>query len=312
MASTLKERKMKKYAIGIDLGATFFRVGLIDNNGKVLSLEKSSAPKDSKIAIKNIKRAIKNIINRKGLNFQKEISGIGLSIASPVNPQTGQVNWSKKLPFSGNYNILKDLKKGFRKPIFIENDLNAAALAELHFGSLKGKKNGIILTVSSGIGSGIILNGSLYRGSNFSAGEVGHIVVNPLSKELFCNRGDTGCWEAFASAKSVERRYFLKYKKRKTAKEIVALAKKGDKKSLKILKEAAFWLGIGMSNVINILDPEVIIIYGSFFLESWPLMKNDILKVIKKRSFNPKIKILKTRLGDNGCLLGAGLLVFKS
>lgn len=301
---------MKKYAIGIDLGGTHLRFAIVSKDGKFLNYKKLDTPKESKKAWNLIKENIINIVQEKKVDFKKDILGIGLSIASPANPETGVVNWSKKLPFSGNFNILKTLKKEFKKPVFVENDLNAEALAEMNFGVLKNIKNAVILTVSSGIGSAIILDGKVYQGSNFSAGEIGHTIVNPYCRELLCNRGDTGCWEAFTSAKSLERRYFLKYKKKNEAKNIVRLAKNGDKKSFSLLKEIAYWLGIGITNIINALDPEIIVLYGDYLLETWPILEKDARKIIKERAFNSKISIKKTLLGDNGCLLGASLLVF--
>ncbi len=304
---------MKKYAVGIDIGATHLRVGIVSRSGRLLSSRKFCTPKSTQSTIKTIKDSIKDLVSENSLSFRNDILGIGIAVASPnVNSNTGSVNWNPVFPFSKNFNLKDALKKIFKKPIFIENDLNAAAVGEMYLGELKRKKNGIVLTVSSGIGSGIVMNRDLYRGYNLSAGEVGHTILNPFCKGLRCNsRGDIGCWEALASAKSAERRYFLKYKKRLEAKEIVKLAKKGDKKSLKILKEITYWLGVGISNIINVLDPEVIVIYGSFFLSIWSLISRDIKKAVKEKSFNPKIIFKKTKLGDDGGLLGAAFLVFR-
>lgn len=302
---------MKKYAVGIDLGGTHLRIGLVDKSGKILDLVKIDNPKNVKDIITTIRDKTFDLVKENSLNFRRNISGIGVAVASPVNPETGKANWSRKLPFSKNFNLLKILKKYFERPVLIENDLNAAALGELLFGGFKGKKNGIIITESTGIGSGIILSGEIYRGHNFIAGEIGHMIVNPLCRDLKCNRGHIGCFEALASAKSAEQRYFARYKRKLVAEEIVKLAKIGDKKSLKILKEIGFWLGVGITNIINILDPEVIVIYGDFFLNIWPLIQGDIKKIVKKRSFNPKIIFQKTKLGDNGGVLGAASLIFK-
>ncbi|OIP22181.1 hypothetical protein COX95_03550 [bacterium CG_4_10_14_0_2_um_filter_33_32] len=301
---------MKKYIIAIDMGGTHIRTAIFDKDSRILSLE-SFHNSHSIVDIKKIKDSIRAQSNNLAIDINRDVDGIGIAIASPgVNPATGKVNWNKlTFTFPKNFNILNEFRKEFKKPVFIENDLNSAALAELYVGNLQGKKNGLVITVSTGIGAGIISNGFLLRGSNYTAGEIGHMFINDNDKELVCNRGDFGCWEAFASAKSTEQRYYKKYKKQISAKEIIKLAQKGNKKALSVLKDISFWFGLGLSNIINILDPEVIVMYGNFFLNSWPLFKKDVLKIIQKRSFNPSIKFKRTKFGDNGSLIGAANLV---
>lgn len=301
---------MKKYAIGIDLGQTHTRIALVNKTGKIKVFRKLRTSDTSQGIIKAIKKNIEDILSENKLNFSKDILGIGVAVASPgVNPKDGRLVWNKSLPFSKRFNLLNVLKKEFNKPVFIDNDLNATVIAEAKIGCLKKIKNGVVLTCSTGVGAGIILNGDIYRGLSFNAGEVGHMIVNPLDREFACNTGHFGDPDGLASARSVEKRYFKKSKKRLEAKEIVKLAKKGDRKALKSLKETAFWLGITIYNIINILDPECIVIYGNFFLESWSLIKKELQKNIQK-SFNPKISVKKTKLGDNGGILGAAFLVF--
>ncbi len=301
---------MKKYAIGIDLGGTHLRTSIIDSKGKILALSKIKNLGNAKKILESIIGSINDIVKDTGLIFSKDIIGIGLSIASPnVNIKTGQVNWNKTIPFSKNFNLKKYLEKKLKKRVVIENDLNAVAFAEFHLGCMQD--NSIVIAISTGIGAGIVINGDIYRGKTFAAGEIGHMFISSNSNNR-CTRGDKGCWEALASGKAVEANFSKVYKQKMTAKDIVLSAKKNDKRSLRIIKDTSYFIGIGISNIINILDPEVIVIYGSFFLSIWPLVGNNIKKVIKERSFNPKIKILKTKLGDNGGILGAALLVFNS
>ena len=303
---------MKKYAIGVDLGQTHLRVALVNKTGKLRAFYKLRTPDTSQGIIKAIKRNIEDILIENNLKLRQDIIGIGLAVASPgVNPKSGRLAWNESLPFSKNFNLLKALKKELKKPVFIENDLNAAAIAEAKIGSLKDVKNGVVLTCSTGVGAGIILNKDIYRGFSFNAGEVGHMIINPFDREFVCNTGHFGDPDGLASARSAEKRYFKKSKKRLEAKEIVKLARKGNQKALQTLKETAFWLGITIHNIINILDPERVVIYGNFFLESWPIVNKDIKKIVQK-SFNPKIPIKKTKLGDDGGCIGAALLVFNN
>jgi len=292
-----------KYAIAIDLGGTHFRIALVSSAGKILKLNKTKTPKKPTEIVSLISDFIEQV--------DKKIIGIGVAIASPLNSKTGEVSWTKRLSYPKSFNLKKELEKKIKKPIFCENDLNATALGEAVFGSLKKVGNGVVITISTGIGGGLIINKKLYTGSNFLAGEVGHIPVDTKSK-MKCNHGHIGDWEALSSALSVEKRYKEKTNKKKTAKEIVELAKSGDKISKKILKETSKYIGIGLSGVINILDPEVVVIYGSFFLKIWPIYNKEIKKYLFMRAFNKKVRFVKTKLGDNGGLLGVASLVFKA
>jgi len=300
---------MKKQAIAIDMGGTNLRFALVDDKGRINHLSKKANPGNKKKLLEAIDQEISRLLR----NISKDaILGIGVSVASPnVNCKTGSINWNKEtFPYFGSFNLKKYLEKSFNQKVFIENDLNAAALGELHFGALKGRGNGILITNSSGIGAGIVIDKELYRGNSFSAGEVGHMMLDLAGKNV-CTRGDKGCWESFCSGRALEADYFRQLKEEKTAKEIVSLAKNGDKKSLKLLKPLGSYIGMGLSNIINILDPEVIIIYGSFFLEIWPLVRKDVKEFLLDRSFNPNVTIVKTELGDNGSLLGAACLALK-
>lgn len=301
---------MKNFVLAIDLGGTNLRICVVDKQGNIFSLKKIRTPKNEKLIVNEIKELAFEILNEVKISL-KNIKGVGVAIASPnVNP-SGKVNWNKAtFPLKKSFNIKTSLNKYFKKNIFVENDLNAAALAEVFWGKLKGKKNGAIITASTGVGAGIIIDGKIYRGSTFSAGEIGHTIVNSHSK-FTCTRNDKGCLESLCSGRSAEQRYYDKYKKRIEAKEIVIMAKKGNTRCMKIINDISYWLGAGITNLINTYDPEAIVIYGSFFLSIWPMTKNNIKDVIKKHSFNPDIKIYPTSLGDNGSILGSASLVYQ-
>lgn len=301
-----------KYAIGIDAGGTNFRIGIVDSTGKIISQKKFQTPKDTDSFLKATSESTKEILSEAGLDTNKDIKGVGIAIASPLNPETGEVKWTGRFPFPKDFNIKEELSERLGKPVFIGNDMNVATEGEAEFGALRGVKNGVVITVSTGIGGGFLLDGKVYQGHNFASAEVGHMIVDPQSKEFKCTHGHTGDWEALGAATSAEDRYEKKYGKRITAKEITEKAKAGDKDCREILKETAHWAGIGLVNIVNLMDPEVIVIFSGFFNGLWEMFSGDIKKILKEKSLNPNVKFEPTQLGDNGGLLGAASLVFRA
>lgn len=264
--------------IAVDLGGTFLRVGLVKNN-QILKYIKKPTPRNKDNLIKELFLSIELLIN-------KNIKGIG--IASPGPLKNGIIKNPPNLPLQ-NYNLKKELLKKFKKKVEIENDASCVALAEAKFGCKK--KNFFVLTLGTGIGGGIIINGKLYKGEGY-AGELGHIILNN-------ERDFEDLWK---DRRRLSKKYFSQILL------IKDLLKIKDKRARKILNETSNYLGQGIASLINIFDPEVVILSGGI-RETGDKFLNMIKKQINKYTILPKKTFIRwTKLKHSG-ILGASLLI---
>jgi len=305
----------KDLAIAIDLGATNLRAGIISKNGKILKQLKTQTPK-----IKNqptlLSETIIVLINSLLENYDKKrILGIGVVVPSPIDSKNGEMVNPPNLPYK-KVPIVKPLEKYFSIPVALANDCNAAVRAEKYFGAGKKSKNFVYLTISSGIGAGIIADNHQLAGYNESAGEVGHFIVD-TEYDLNCSCGKgSGHWEAYCSGSDMPIffKIWLKSKKIKnkyavkTSKDIFDLAAIKDKNILNFLKQIGKINARGVSNIIVAYNPEIIIMSGAVVLNNHNLIIPEIKKNVDKFLTLPKIII--SPLKENACLIGAASLVF--
>ena len=257
--------------IAVDLGGTYLRISLVKNN-KILRYIKKKTPKGKGALLKELFSTIGELIEK-----NKGIKGIGVSCAGPLEPRTGIIKNPPNLPL-GNFNLKKVLQSKFKRRVEIENDANCVALAEAKFGVGRGKKNLIVLTLGTGIGGGIIIDGKLYNGEGY-AGELGHIVLD--------------------DGKDFER---LWKEKRQDVKKFF------EKKDKKQLDKTAKYLGQGIASLINIFDPEIVILSGGV-KETGSVFLNMIKNNVNKYQIIPrKVQIKWTGLKHPGTL-GASLLI---
>ncbi len=300
-------------AIGIDIGGSEIKAGIITNKGKILKKIKieTNSIHGKKSLIKNLERIIKKLDS-------KEIKGIGIGFAGGVDSKKGQIIQSPNIPSMNNVFLVKELKKKFRKKIILENDAALMALAEALIGA--GKKYSIVvgLTAGTGIGSGLIINKKIYSGKD-NLTEIGHTIINFNGPKCSC--GNNGCLEQYVGIKPLmkltERKIelhnsILKKMWPLTPKKVDLAAKKKDKTAVSILKETGIYLGIGLTNILNSFNPDVIILGGG--LSNSDLMIKTAVKEMKLRAFKRtrNTKILKAKFRNNAGIIGAGLIVFKS
>lgn len=197
-----KERKMAK-RIGIDVGGTNVKIALVDDNGKIIY--SNSVPTYAKMGyeytVNNIKQAIRDLMKETNTTTS-DIEGIGFDFPGQVDCKTGVVKLAPNIPGWVNVPIAQMIEDEFHIPTRIDNDVRCAALGELKFGAGKGCENFICITVGTGIGSGIVINGKVVRGATNAAGELGHIKLQ-MNGGPICGCGDTGCLEAFASGPAI-------------------------------------------------------------------------------------------------------------
>jgi len=288
---------MKKVIIGLDLGGTKIAAAAANEKGQILSeiIVPTEAQKGKDRVIHNMARAIETLAR----SLKAKISCIGVGVPGPISYQTGVVINPPNLPGWKKVNLKAILTRRFRVPIHIDNDANCAALGEALFGAGKRASDFLYITVSTGIGGGIIINRQIYRGKDGSAGEFGHMIIDPRGYKCGC--GNRGCFEAMASGTSVRTR------SGEDAMAIHIKAQQGDKKALKVIKETAHYLGLGIANLVNIFNPELVVVGGGLSNLGEMLLK-PTRKEFKKYALPlpaRSVKIVRAKLRDRSGLMGA-------
>ncbi len=302
----------KNIACAIDIGATNFRIALVSTMGKILVLKKTKTPNNIKSDKKFIEKISKTISDFIFENDAKDIKKIGISVAGALNKKEKTVVFPN-LPIKKiNLGLLE---KKLKVKINLTNDCEAAVLAEKSFGN-HNTENLVYITISTGIGGGVISEGKLIEGIDGSAAEVGHFTINS-KYNLLCGCGGKNHWEAYASGINIPK--FFKFwvknsnlsvnlNKYDNAEKIFDSAKNSDKIAFDFICELGKINSQGVSNVIFAYNPEVIVLGGIVTLKNPKYIKNGILKNIDKFVKTPKIKI--TKLGDEITILGAAYTVF--
>ncbi|MBM7556076.1 ROK family protein [Halanaerobacter jeridensis] len=308
-----------KYVVGIDLGGTKILTAVADMEGEILAKVKrpTEAKKSKDIIFANIKETIYQVLEKADINVE-EIAGIGLGSPGPLDVETGVIVNPPNLELK-DVDVEKELSE-FKVPVFLENDANAAAVGEKYFGSGQDTKDMVYITISTGIGAGVIMDGQILHGADSGAGELGHATLDPHS-DVQCGCGNYGCFEVLASGTALSRRGREAVKERKDTMiaDLVAdtaeidgavvakAARKGDKIAKEIIDEVANYLGIGLANAINNFNPEKIIIGGGV-TDSWDLFAEKVERVMKRRALDFLVKgkeITTSQLGSEIGVKGA-------
>lgn len=312
------------YRIGVDLGGTNIAVGVVDENYKIIGRGKvkTRAPRPAEAIFDSIKEAIDMAVVNAGINYD-EIVSVGIGTPGSVNKDTGAIEFSNNLQF---HNVpAKDmLEERLKKPVYLENDANAAALGEAVAGCGNGVKNFVAVTLGTGVGSGIIIDGKIYRGSNFCGGEMGHMVINVDG--IPCNCGRKGCWEKYASATALVSQAVEAMQGNKASllwqtcdgdlnkvegKTIFEALDMGDETAKAVVDRYLYYVSIGLANVINALQPESVCIGGGISGQGEKILKpiRDIVKAERYSVYADKqANILPAALGNDAGIIGAALL----
>ncbi len=288
----------------IDIGGTKIAAGMVDENGRIVrSME---CPTDARAGFENAISRIASMLRQTAKEAGVEITGIGIGSTGPIDPETGVIGIVEFLPGWDGKNLLSALRREFDVRIALENDADAAALGEAFWGVGRGKRHVLYVTISTGIGAGIILDGKLYRGVDRSHPELGHHVLDADGPPCTC--GARGCWEIFASGTSLARWYNEQSSTEPiTAKRIFELAAEGNALAKKAVEREAYYLGVGVANLATIFSPEMIILGGSV-MGSAPMLMDGIRKIIRQNcAFVPheRIELRVASLGPYTPLIGA-------
>lgn len=301
---------MVRYIFGIDLGATYGKIGLVNWKNKIL-VKNKFATKDylnKKDLIEAIVKIIKDILKQKKL-CKKDILGIGMGLPGPIDSKNGIVHFFPNIAGWHNVPLKKIIQNKLGIPKFIDNDVNLMALAESRIGAGRGVKNIVCLTLGTGVGGGLILEGQLYRGWTLSAGEIGHVPLNENGP--LCKCGGKACLERYIGNKYILQKAREKFGKNITLETLSEKAKKGNFKAIKIWQDVGRRLGLALSGIINLLDPQIIIIGGGISAAGSVLF-DSVRKTIQNRMMSEPlkdVKVVKTRLGQNASIIGATFLV---
>ncbi len=292
----------------VDIGGTKIAVGMVDDNGKVLS--RMEAPTDPNRYSDSIE-LIAHMLRKTAQRAEAEITGIGIGSTGPVDPMRGEFGDVDFLPGWRGKSPVKDLARVFSVLVALENDGDAAALAEAGWGAGRNRNRLIYVTVGTGIGGGIVLDGKLYRGVDGAHPEIGHHVIDPAGPKCTC--GFRGCWESLAAGPAMVAWLLhnapADYPNRQglTAKRICELAKEDDVMALQAIETEAYYLGLGLANLINLFTPEAIVLSGSV-MKSADLFMHRIRDLISTGCrFVPaaKTQLTLASLGDDTNLIGA-------
>lgn len=312
------------YYIGVDIGGTSIKVGVVDKNGNLLKKQSFKTLIDNHYTeiAQDIYKTILDLLE--SLNLKKEdIKAIGVGSPGCIDSNTGTIMYASNLKWE-NVPLGKMLTDLSGWPAFVHNDANAAAMGEWMFGSGKNYKNVVFVTIGTGIGGGVIINGELFEG-NFSAGtEIGHIRLG--TQGIQCTCGRTDCYETYASATALIRLTknamnqnssskmwdFVEGDIEKTGgKTAFECAKAGDEAAKKVIDEYIFYLGEGLINLANIFRPDVIILGGGVCAQGEALTKplqEHMDKYIFASEFLPTVPIITASLGNDAGIIGAAAL----
>ena len=279
--------------IGVDIGGT--KIGVCIGNYEALIFREIRFPTRTqpKAVIEDISKAIRFLISE----YRGDLKAIGIICGGPLDANKGIIQSPPNLPEWIDIPIVKILQREFNIPIYLQNDANACALAEWKWGNGRGCKNMIFLTFGTGLGAGLILNGRLYNGHSGLAGEVGHIRISDHGSICY---GKKGSWESYCSGTGISKMYKDHFNEQLSAKEICRLAEQGDKKALYIIDISATYLGKGLALLMDILNPEKIVI-GSIFTRSESLFRSSMEKSIHKEALEQTSKdclVLPSLLGE--------------
>ena len=303
---------MRGYTVGVDVGGTNIKFGLVNSQGKVVAryhLNTKSYGLRKNELVKVLVGAIDALLKENNIS-RNHVAGIGIGLPGLIDPVKGVVHFLPNIPGWRKVPLKNIFEKGLGIKTFLENDVNLITLGEWKFGAGRGAKNMVCMTLGTGVGGGLIFNNRLYRGEGFVAGEIGHMPLNENGSDCGC--GGYACLERY-----VGNRYILK----KAAKifrrptidfpDIRRLSRQGDKRARLFWKEMATHIGNGLVGIVNLLNPTLIVIGGGVS-NNYRFLFPTIRRVIKKRAMPVQasmVKIVRAKLGDEAGIIGANVLV---
>ncbi|MBI5304651.1 MAG: ROK family protein [Chloroflexi bacterium] len=312
---------MTDHIVAIDLGGTKFRLALCESNGRIVQqiAHETRAPEGAEAVFTRMVAAIRDFTGG------ASIRGIGLSAPGPLDARRGVILQAPNIPGIDGFPIKTRFENAFGAPTFIGNDANLAALGEHQLGAGRGVAHMIYVTISTGIGGGIIVDNQLLLGARGFAGEIGHQTLDAFGP--LCNCGNIGCLEALASGPAIAKSALDEIRKGResnlldlvkrdhtkiTANTVAQAARGGDKLSCRMFERAGFFIGLGLVNLLHTFDTQLFVLGGGIAINTWDLFYNSMLMAFDKytmKSMRGDVRIVPAQLGDDAGLVGAAALV---
>lgn len=316
-------KNSKGLVVAVDLGGTKTLVALVDGSNQIIVKDYSvtHANEGPKLVVQEMCQAVDRVLAQRG-RLLPEVQSLAIAAAGAIDTKNGMVTFSPNLPGWRDIPLVAMLRERYPLDVYLIHDASAAAVAEHCLGAGKGTRHMIYLTVSTGIGGGIIINGKLYQGTAGAAGEIGHMVIDYRGPK--CNCGNYGCLEVLASGPALARdaaKWIQAGRKsilsemvhgkldELTARDVGNAARQGDKVALAAIRQIAEYLGVALTNLVNIFNPEMIVVGGGVS-NLGELLLRSVRQVVKERGFPfavSNVRIIKALLGDNVGVLGAAV-----
>lgn len=313
-----------KYYIGIDLGGTNIKAGVVNEKFEIIAKvsTKTGLPRPAIEICEDMAKTAMQAVEEAGLTLE-QIESVGIGTPGTANSDTGVIEYSNNLGFL-NLPIVELMQKFIDKPCFVENDANAAAYGEFLAGAAKEAKDAVCITLGTGVGGGIIIDGKIYSGHNFGAAEIGHTVIDPNGP--LCTCGRYGCFEVFSSATGLIRMTKEAMDSDKesklwkvveengykiSARTAFIAMRQGDKTAQDVVDKYIRYLACGITNTINIFQPDVLCIGGGVCNEGDPLLlplKELVEKEVYTRNSEKNTEIVIAQLGNDAGIIGAAFL----
>jgi glucokinase len=308
----------------VDLGGTNLRAANVNHEGHIQDRIKQPTPKSALAgeivsAISAATRQCEAVALRRGAT----IRAVSVVVPGSVHAETGVIVNAPNIPSLPGFKLGAALETELGREVLLENDANAAAVGEMWQGAARGCRTIICLTLGTGVGSGIILDGELWRGIDGTAGEIGHTSVDPFGS-VQCKCGNIGCLEVCASATAVVRMAQEKLSQTResklksvspddlTAEDVYRAAAEGDELALSIFRQVGVYLGVAMAGLVNIFNPETIVVGGGLSA-AWEFFGESAKQEVPRRAFPvpaKRCRIVRAQCGDDAGLLGAAQLIF--
>jgi glucokinase len=317
---------MSSYVAGIDLGGTKIGSCIMDAGGRILARETlpTLAHEGPEAVVGRMKKTVYDLIEMTHMD-KKQIAAIGIGVPGPLDRNRGIVKNPPNLPGWHDIPLIALMRDEFDLPVVMENDANAAALAENLYGAGKNVRNFMYITVSTGIGGGFVVDGKLLTGEYGNAVEIGHTTINFDGPRCGC--GNRGCWEAYASGTALARfaREGIRAGRNSRivemagqegikAEHVFAAAKEGDEFALELVEKEAFYLGVGLANVVNTYNPGLIAMGGGLTNE-WDMFYETMIRVMKERALKANtedLRVVKAALGTDAGIIGAAAVAWST
>lgn len=309
------------FYIGLDLGGTTLKGGLVTGAGELVHEARVRSEQEQS---KRLWEQMLDLVHElTGLQPDRRVAGVGIGVPGLVNQQTGRIEILTNLPELSEIDVIGEMNRETGLPVVLDNDANAAAYGELKVGAARGRRNVFFVALGTGIGSGIIIDGRIYRGTMGFAGEFGHITIDPEGIECAC--GNIGCLETVASAPNIVRRTRERLKRDRTsslsrlgvprdreftAEDIAHAARDGDEMAQVMMERTGMFLGIGLGAVINMLNVDMIVLGGGVMAAGDLILKPTIAEA-RRRSFPPSFnscEIVIAELGPSAGMIGSALM----